>query len=67
LVATVAPLQAIIETLSGELKAAHNSKNFEREHLADAQAQAPALKGKLGHLRLPSTVRIACQATEAFP
>jgi chromosome segregation ATPase len=44
--AAVAPLQTIIETLSGELKAARDSNDALREQLANAQAQAAELKGK---------------------
>jgi len=44
--AAVAPLQAIIETLSGELKTARNSNDTLREQVATAQAESAALKGK---------------------
>jgi chromosome segregation ATPase len=44
--AAVAPLQAIIETLSGELKAARDSNDTLREQVANAQAESAALKGK---------------------
>jgi chromosome segregation ATPase len=44
--AAVAPLQTIIETLSGELKAARDSNDALREQLANAQAQAAESKGK---------------------
>jgi chromosome segregation ATPase len=44
--AAVAPLQTVIETLSGELKAARDSNDALREHLAIAKAQAAESKGK---------------------
>jgi chromosome segregation ATPase len=44
--AAVAPLQAIIETLSGELKAARDSNDALREQVANAQAESAKLKGK---------------------
>ena len=44
--AAVAPLQTVIETLSGELKAARDSNDALREQLAIAQAQAAESKGK---------------------
>ena len=44
--AAVAPLQAIIETLSGELKASRDANDAQHEQLANAQAQAAELKGK---------------------
>src|SRR5215218_568217 len=44
--AAVAPLQAIIETLSGELKAARDSNDTLREQVSTAQAESAALKGK---------------------
>lgn len=44
--AAVAPLQAIIETLSGELKTARDSNDTLREQAATAQAESAALKGK---------------------
>jgi chromosome segregation ATPase len=44
--AAVAPLQAIIETLSGELKAARDANDTLREQVANAQAESAALKGK---------------------
>jgi len=44
--AAVAPLQAIIETLSAELKAARSSNDTLREQVASSQAQAAELKGK---------------------
>jgi chromosome segregation ATPase len=44
--AAVAPLQAIIGTLSGELKAARDSNDTLREQVATAQAESAALKGK---------------------
>src|SRR5580704_2354604 len=44
--AAVAPLQTIIETLSGELKAARDSNDALREQLAIAQAQVAESKGK---------------------
>jgi chromosome segregation ATPase len=44
--AAVAPLRAIIETLSGELKAARDSNDSLREQVATAQAESAALKGK---------------------
>ena len=44
--AAVAPLQAIIETLSAELKAARSSNDMLREQVASSQAQAAELKGK---------------------
>ena len=44
--AAVAPLQTIVETLSGELKASRDSNDALREQLANAQAQAAELKGK---------------------
>jgi chromosome segregation ATPase len=44
--AAVAPLQAIIETLSGELKAARDANDTLREQVATAQAESAALKGK---------------------
>jgi chromosome segregation ATPase len=44
--AAVAPLQTVIETLSGELKAARDSNDALREQLAIAQAHAAESKGK---------------------
>jgi chromosome segregation ATPase len=44
--AAVAPLQTIIETLSGELKAARDSNDALREQLAIAQAQVAESRGK---------------------
>jgi chromosome segregation ATPase len=44
--AAVAPLQSIIETLSGELKAARDANDALREQIANAQAESAALKGK---------------------
>jgi hypothetical protein len=44
--AAVAPLRAIIETWSGELKAARDSNDTLREQVATAQAESAALKGK---------------------
>ena len=44
--AAVAPLQTIIETLSGELKAARDSNDALRDQLAIAQAETAELKGK---------------------
>ena len=44
--AAVAPLQTVIETLSGELKAARDSNDALREQLAIAQVQAAESKGK---------------------
>ncbi len=44
--AAVAPLQTIVEALSGELKASRDSNDALREQLANAQAQAAELKGK---------------------
>jgi chromosome segregation ATPase len=44
--AAVAPLQTVIETLSGELKTARDSNDALREQLATAQAQAAESKGK---------------------
>jgi chromosome segregation ATPase len=44
--AAVAPLQTVIETLSGELQAARDSNDALREQLAIAQAQAAESKGK---------------------
>jgi chromosome segregation ATPase len=44
--AAVAPLQIVIETLSGQLKAARESNDALREQLAIAQAQAAESKGK---------------------
>jgi len=44
--AAVAPLQAIIETLSGELKTARDANDTLREQVATAQAESAALKGK---------------------
>lgn len=44
--AAVAPLQTIIKTLSGELKAARDSNDALREQLAIAQAQVAESKGK---------------------
>jgi chromosome segregation ATPase len=49
--AAVAPLQAIIETLSGELKASRDSNDALREQLANAQAQAAELKGNAEALK----------------
>jgi chromosome segregation ATPase len=45
-VAAVAPLQSIIETLSGELKAARDANDALRDQLAAAQAETAELKGK---------------------
>ena len=44
--AAVAPLQTVIEPLSGELKTARDSNDTLREQLATAQAQAAESKGK---------------------
>jgi chromosome segregation ATPase len=44
--AAVAPLQSIIETLSGELKAARDANDALREQIANAQAESAALKGR---------------------
>jgi chromosome segregation ATPase len=44
--AAVAPLQSIIETLSGELKAARDANDALRDQLAAAQADTAELKGK---------------------
>ena len=44
--AAVAPLQSVIETVSGELKAARDSNDALREQLAIAQAQTAESKGK---------------------
>ncbi|MBI2740144.1 MAG: hypothetical protein HYX38_26815 [Rhodospirillales bacterium] len=44
--AAVAPLQAIIETVAGELRAARDSNDAVREQLANAQAESAELKGK---------------------
>jgi chromosome segregation ATPase len=44
--AAVAPLQTIIETLSGELKATRDSNDALRDQLAAAQAETAELKGK---------------------
>src|SRR5712664_3166612 len=44
--AAVAPLQALIETLSGELKAARVASDALRDQLAAAQAEAAELRGK---------------------
>ena len=44
--AAVAPLQTVIETLSGELKTARDSNDALREQLAIVQAQAAESKGK---------------------
>jgi chromosome segregation ATPase len=44
--AAVAPLQTIIETLSGELKATRDSNDTLRDQLAAAQAETAELKGK---------------------
>lgn len=44
--AAVAPLQAIIETLSAELAAARESNDRLREQVVNAQSESAALKGK---------------------
>jgi chromosome segregation ATPase len=44
--AAVAPLQAIIETVAGELRAARESNDALRERLANAQAESSELKSK---------------------
>jgi chromosome segregation ATPase len=44
--AAVAPLQALIETLSEELKAARVANDALRDQLAVAQTEAAALRGK---------------------
>jgi chromosome segregation ATPase len=44
--AAVAPLHAIIETLSGELKASRASNDVMRDQLAAAQAESAELRGK---------------------
>jgi len=44
--AAVAPLQTIIERLSGELKAARDANDALRDQLAAAQAETAELKGK---------------------
>jgi chromosome segregation ATPase len=44
--AAVAPLQTIIETLSGKLKATRDSNDALRDQLAAAQAETAELKGK---------------------
>ena len=46
--AAVAPLHSIIETLSGELKAARDGNDALRDQLAAAQAETAELKGKSG-------------------
>jgi chromosome segregation ATPase len=44
--AAVAPLQVIIETLAGEVRAARESNDALREQLASAQSEAAELRGK---------------------
>ena len=44
--AAVAPLRAIVETLSGELKAARDLNDTLREQVANANAESAAFKGK---------------------
>jgi chromosome segregation ATPase len=44
--AAVAPLQAVIETLAGELRAARSSNDTLREQVANAQAESAELKGR---------------------
>jgi chromosome segregation ATPase len=44
--AAVAPLQVVIETLAGEVRAARESNGALREQLANAQAESAELKGK---------------------
>jgi chromosome segregation ATPase len=44
--AAVAPLQSIIETLSGELNAARDANDALRDQLAAAQAETAELRGK---------------------
>jgi chromosome segregation ATPase len=44
--AAVAPLQSIIESLSGELNAAHAASDALRDQLAAAQTKAAELKGR---------------------
>jgi chromosome segregation ATPase len=44
--AAIAPLQSIIETLSGELKAARDANDALRDQLAATQAETAELKGK---------------------
>jgi chromosome segregation ATPase len=44
--AAVAPLQAVIETLAGELRAARESNDALRRQLANAQTGSAELKGK---------------------
>src|SRR4249920_3142460 len=48
--AALAPLQTVIETLSGELKTARDSNDALREQLAIAQVQAAESKGKADSL-----------------
>ena len=61
--AAVAPLQAIIETLSGELKAARDSNDTLREQVANAQAESAALKGKAGALEAAVDREVADRRT----
>src|SRR5215510_4460842 len=44
--AAVAPLQAVIETLAGELRAARDANEALRAQLAHAQAESAELKGR---------------------
>ena len=61
--AAVAPLQAIIETLSGELKAARDANDTLREQVATAQAESAALKGKTEALEVALDREVADRRT----
>ncbi|MPZ35278.1 MAG: hypothetical protein GEV13_30610 [Rhodospirillales bacterium] len=61
--AAVAPLQAIIETLSGELKAARDANDTLREQVATARAESAALKGKTAALEATLDREVADRRT----
>jgi chromosome segregation ATPase len=61
--AAVASLQAIIETLPGELKAARDDSDTLREQVATAQAESAALKGKTAALEAALDREVADRRT----
>jgi chromosome segregation ATPase len=61
--AAVAPLQAIIETLAGELRAARESNDSLRERIANAQAESAQLKGKADALEAALDREVADRRT----
>jgi chromosome segregation ATPase len=61
--AAVAPLQAVIETLAGELRAARESNDALRERIANAQAESAQLKGKADALEAALDREVADRRT----